>query len=346
MSHSWCLPDVFTVRLIMESDWHVGSGTGRPGNIDRLVTRDADGLPYVPAKTLHGIWRDACERLCQVLDRPQPSGWINWVNYLFGSQPALGKGDPTGRHKDPTRSPIPAALQVRAAYIPDSLRRLLAGQDRRRLQSVLTIIKPGVKIDRRSGTAQTDFLRFEEMGRKGTILEATCRLDGQFSPELREAASAILIASTKLMERLGGKRRRGAGKCRVEIVGADLDAAIKWLKENAQPPTPTIESRRQDSDLALGTVQGTANDKWLVVPLRLHLQSPVAVSVRFTGNVVESLDYIPGTYLLPHITAVFPELRPGVLASEVIVTPAYPEVDGEPSLPAPFCIHVTKGQRK
>ena len=55
---SW--PDTPILRLEFLSDWHVGSGTGRPGNVDRLVTRDASGLPYVPAKTLTGIWRDAC----------------------------------------------------------------------------------------------------------------------------------------------------------------------------------------------------------------------------------------------------------------------------------------------
>ena len=30
--------------------------------------RDADGLPFVPAKTLRGIWRDACERVAYGLD--------------------------------------------------------------------------------------------------------------------------------------------------------------------------------------------------------------------------------------------------------------------------------------
>ena len=57
MTRTWPLGNEFTVRLIMESDWHVGSGTGRPGSIDRLIIRDADGLPFVPAKTLRGIWR-------------------------------------------------------------------------------------------------------------------------------------------------------------------------------------------------------------------------------------------------------------------------------------------------
>ena len=49
----------FPVRVLMLSDWIVGTGEGRVGEVDATVRRDADGLPFVPAKTLTGIWRDA-----------------------------------------------------------------------------------------------------------------------------------------------------------------------------------------------------------------------------------------------------------------------------------------------
>jgi CRISPR-associated protein Csx10 len=61
------LPPAFTVQVHMLSDWIVGTGEGRVGDVDATVRRDADGLPFVPAKTLTGIWRDACE---------QVAGWI------------------------------------------------------------------------------------------------------------------------------------------------------------------------------------------------------------------------------------------------------------------------------
>ena len=67
----WLLPSGFRVCLEMTSDWHVGSGAGRPGSQTRLVARDADELPYVPAKTLTGLWRDALERLAFGLDEGQ-----------------------------------------------------------------------------------------------------------------------------------------------------------------------------------------------------------------------------------------------------------------------------------
>jgi len=128
VSKQWKLPTdkSFLVRLTMQSDWHVGSGMGRPGNVDRLIARDADDLPFVPAKTLRGIWRDACERLCRGLDDGQLGEWSRFVDRLFGSQPALGQYDPTERHRNPAEAPIESAVQIRSARIPATLRQQLA----------------------------------------------------------------------------------------------------------------------------------------------------------------------------------------------------------------------------
>ncbi len=71
----------WTARLTFTSDWHIGVGAGRAGSLDRLVVRDADGLPCVPAKTLTGLWRDGCEQVAEALGDP----WPAWVEALFGS---------------------------------------------------------------------------------------------------------------------------------------------------------------------------------------------------------------------------------------------------------------------
>jgi CRISPR-associated protein Csx10 len=343
MSKHWPLPEPFRIRLTMESDWHVGSGMGRPGNVDRLITRDADDLPFVPAKTLRGIWRDACERLCHGLDDGQLGVWSRLVDRLFGSQPSLGPNDPTGRHGNPVEIPLESAVQIRSARIPSPLREQLNRADRR-IRQALTLVKPGVKIDRRSGSAQTDFLRFEEVARKGTVLEAECRL-AVSDPSTRELASALLIASAKMVERLGGKRRRGAGRCRLEILDADTDAAIAWLERTMSAPAWSSGKER-------GTLSETRNvsqeaDPWICVPLVLRLQGPLAVSYRTTGNVVETLDFVPGSYLLPHVTRTLSglglDVRSAVQAGDVCVLPAYPEVDNERGQPVPMALFAPKG---
>ncbi len=339
---TWPLPQRFHIRLTMLSDWHVGSGTGRPGNIDRLILRDSDGLPFVPGKTLHGIWRDACELLCRGLDNGQVGSWSKLVDYLFGSQPALGPRDPTGRHANPNAEPLPSAVQIRPARIVPSLRGILQKADPR-VKQALTFVKPGVAIDPRSGSAKTDFLRFEEMARVGTVLEAECAM--QVPDSVCEAVSALLIASAKLVERLGGKRRRGAGRCRLEILvdnsrPADERSAIEWLKQHPSAPDWPVETLQRWTP-AIQTPPAE-DDEWVIVPLKLILRGPLAVAYRVTGNVVESLDHLPGYYLLPFITETFPQLRAAVPSGDVIVLPAHPEIAGQRGEPVPLALYAPK----
>lgn len=345
MSKRGPLPETFRIRLTMTSDWHVGSGMGRPGNVDRLIIRDSDGLPFVPAKTLRGIWRDACERLCHGLDDGQVGEWSRLVDVLFGSQPALGLNDPTGRHRDPTQAPLESAVQVRSARIPCRLRNQLRHADSR-IRQAMTFVKPGVKIDRRSGSAQTDHLRFEEVARKRMILEAKCQL--QVSDLMREVVSTLLIASAKLVERLGGKRRRGLGCCRLEVLDVDANEAINWLERNQSPPEwlPRAEAAASlDSSLVVAK-----DDPWCSVSLVLTLQGPLAISYRTTGNVVETLDFMPGSYLLPYVSRTMRglgvDVHAAIGAGDVCVLPAHPEVDGERGQPVPFALFSPKGEKE
>jgi CRISPR-associated protein Csx10 len=98
----------------MLSDWIVGTGEGRVGDVDATVRRDYDGLPFIPAKTLTGIWRDACEQVAGWLGGPAgPDGgsahsWHAWVDWIFGSQP----GSPSDRSTVADNAPQRAALAL------------------------------------------------------------------------------------------------------------------------------------------------------------------------------------------------------------------------------------------
>lgn len=339
------MPEVktFRIRLTMESDWHVGSGMGRPGSVDRLVARDFDGLPFVPAKTLHGIWRDACERLCRSLDDGQSNGWARLVDLIFGSQPALGQADPTGRHSDPARMPMGSALKIRPARIPGPLRQLLSRRRAAELRHAMTIVKPGVQIDRKTGAAKADFLRFEEVARKKTILESDCEIEVEKGIE--KAAQSLLAASAFLVERLGGKRRRGNGKCRLEILnigagfGIGREEASRWLGENKKAPD-WKEKCPDRPAVSPGSLE--PGKTWIRLPIRLELLGPLSVSYRVTGNVVETLRFVPGTLLLPHLTRCFGKLAPWFASGNAMVLPAYPELDGQRGLPVPMALFAPK----
>ena len=356
------LPESFYVRLKMKSDWHVGSGVGRPGNVDSLIARDAGDFPFIPAKTLTGIWRDAAETLADALDEGKGKKWAEWVNVVFGDQPALASKDEIR-----TEKPRSAALSISPASLSEGVRRLISKQTNskdRRLLSALTFIKPGVAIDERSGTARTDFLRFEEMARTGTELVARCELNTEgWNPAQKEAAAALLLASAGLVERLGGKRRRGAGQCEMLIESFGVQDAIDWLEkdENKLPPDlPLVneskngesasssnidhpdaadeEASSEDSSTEAPT-QSSGADEWMSLSIRLKLKTPVTIASRTLGNISETLDFVPGTYLLPHITRSLKKLgcdcRADVASGDIQVLPATIEINKARGLPVP-----------
>jgi len=376
-------PKTFTVRLTMESDWHVGTGAGRPGSVDKLIARDAEGFPYVPAKTLNGIWRDAMETLTLGLDDGVEGKWSKFVELIFGIQPTQLQGvksNETQAHELERRlqkdekTYSHSLLSIQPARLNDNLRKKINsfepaadGNDdeskekkqlgkiqKQKYLSALTFIKPGVAIDGDSGTAKPDFLRFEEMGRASTVLEAECELNLEslvnVTDEQAKTIRALLVASTKLVERIGGKRRRGAGLCKLEILSANGKEIehLQSYKDKAAPDVPTLDQQpKNDFDLT----SAPSSVDWQTLEFKLTLQTPVSIVTATLGNVSESLDFIPGTYLLPHFTRVLgrqlgKEFFQAVAYGDFQVSPATIEINGERSLPVPKVLVKAKDKNK
>ncbi|MBL8149236.1 MAG: hypothetical protein JNN15_04840 [Blastocatellia bacterium] len=334
MTHTLYLNEMFTLQIKMVSDWHIGTGTGRPGNIDKLIARDHKELPYIPAKTLTGVWRDACEQLATALDENKNGLWQELVQIIFGTQPNVDRR--------PGFSPTPAILSISPAHFPQEFQQLLVGNNNLSLRQALTFVKPGVAINPLTGAAKVDFLRFEEMARNGTTLKAECRIcfEGMEQAQ-KEAVSALLIASLKLIERLGGKRRRGVGKCELTIEGQTHLNVIESLKKDC--PTITTNTKKAKTTSKQTSANG---DEWEIIPLRLELQTPIVAGLAVSGNVNESLDFLPGTYLLPFVTRLFHKLdfncHKAIAEGDIILLPATIEIEGKRGLPIPSVISKEK----
>lgn len=355
------LPESFRLELRFTSDWHVGSGVGRPGSVDRLIARDSDELPFVPAKTLTGIWRDSCELVARGLDDGNPDGpWQTWVSELFGDQP--------GRDARATGlAPRAARLSIRPARLAATLREQLtpmrgvpplekqkrtswvAEQDRRAcLRAALTIVRPGIAIDRATGTVRPDHLRFYEFACGGLVLEADAEID--LAGVDGRIASALLLASVSMVERMGGKRRRGAGRCALTIDAApERDVWLRWLEDHHEevvPPPPRADHRLAGRAIQPVTAPDRASETWRQIALVLTLELPVCMPSAVVGNVVETLDYVPGTALLGRVTEVAAalgiDLRPAIGAGEVIALDATPQIAGSRGLPAPMALATPK----
>lgn len=69
-----------TIKYQIEfySDWHCGSGLAAGADVDLLVVKDHDGMPFVPGKTVKGLLHEAVDNYCQF------SSTACDINNIFG----------------------------------------------------------------------------------------------------------------------------------------------------------------------------------------------------------------------------------------------------------------------
>ena len=343
--------DNFEVSILMESDWHIGSGGGIPGNIDSLVQTDADLIPgSISAKTLTGVWRDACEAVALGLDNGEEGVWSQYVVYLFGDQPALNEDSAI------TNAPISAALNVRPAKLDRDIRTAILNRDelvKRALINAMTMSKPGISIDPETGCAIEKFLRQEEMVRGGTYLTSECQLNlEKLEEEQKRVAWALLIAGAKYLDRLGGKRRRGAGKCKLNIADVEdreIEEWLNWIKKNLsriKPPTNNHNSNSDRLSAELPDTSSNTEQTWSEIPLTITTKLPVIIKARTVGNIVETLDYIPGSKLLPIVAKKLGRLGINIVEAisnhQLIVTNATVKVNNGGGRPVPLALFYEK----
>lgn len=329
------------MHITFESDWHVGEGAGATGHIDRVVRRHPeDNLPYVPAKTLTGILRDACEKVARGLDDGADDGsWQRFVATLFGRQ-SQDRSDGSPANATTTS----ALVSIGAARFASDLRRALRRNPD--IAEALCFVKPGVALDA-DGVAKSKMLRFEEMVLAGAELEAQLDLAQGIDDQdaaVRNAVLAILAAGARAAERLGAKRRRGNGRCRITLPHLEFDLA--GILGGDPPEFPAVGA----SGIRLSTPTIGDNPGWHVIPLNLALLSPVAVPAGTAGNVIATEDYIPGSLLLPALDrqlrdmlgARRDELTAHLAAGRIQVRNAYPMENGLRLLPAPAALMAMK----
>lgn len=315
------------LQLTFLSDWHIGEGAGARGHIDAIIRRHPqDGLPYVPAKTLTGIWRDGCERVAFGLDSRDPSGlWHQLLREVFGSNA-----------EDQDNAMRFAKLFVEPARFDARLRQSLSAQPA--LAEALVFLKPGVKLDQH-GVAESQMLRFEEMALGGAELHAVCELD--LTGQRRKQALALLCAGAMSVERLGANRRRGNGRCRLVLNGGPNGKALTGLL--GSPPASSAGTAADAVDLQLDSAIKHDGLSWHVLRLELDLETPVVVPDKTLGNVVTTRDHIPGALLLPALDGWLRKLLRGrttaaLAAGAVQIRNAYPLADDERLVPVPAAL--------
>lgn len=167
-------------QIIFFSNWHCGSGLAAGADVDTLVIKDRDGLPYVPGRTIKGLLREAVTELGYAED---------CIVKVFGYA-----GE---------RSNITGCASFSNAVLPEQeAKEIIKGQ----LASHLYQTFASTAIDD-NGIAKDNSLRKIETVVPCTLYGTISGIEGSDENMIAEAMSYI--------KRMGTGRTRGYGRCKI-----------------------------------------------------------------------------------------------------------------------------------
>ncbi len=228
-------------ELHFMAPFHCGTGL-RVGLIDRTVVRDHDGYLYVPGSTIKGCLREQCEwlaRLYEVLDpvmRERIASPHEKQNTLRAKgQPATMVTRIFGAPHHPGRLFFEDARQKDADKQEyDDTRDRKTGKGR--YKSLQTSLYTQVRIDRPTRTAAPGALYTSEFGAPsagasgarnfafaGSITGWLTCTQIETLEDGPTYSLLLLLAGLHMLDRLGGNKSTGKGKCRIEIKGLKIE---------------------------------------------------------------------------------------------------------------------------
>ena len=200
-----------TLSISFISAWHIGSGLGNGAVADAVLTRDANGLPWLPGTAVKGALREASWRLalCDMAG-------LSWLSDFFFGKP--------GSDEEQDR---PGRLRLGSGTLAGGLAQWLASQDERERKSFvsdMTIVRQQTRLND-DRTVVPHSLRSVECGIPG--ISFTASLEALLEPDWEEWFGLYLTALCANVKSMGGYRSRGLGRCRMShALAASGPAAV------------------------------------------------------------------------------------------------------------------------
>ena len=161
--------------------WHLSSGLSAGAKLDSTVTRDDNGLPYIPGKTIKGLIREMAELTCNK----------EFVTKCFGSSSDIGE------------------CNFSNAEIEENTKKTIINNS---LQNQLFDEIASTKIDK-NGIAESGSLREIEVVVPISLFGEIKNIPDVYKQEM--------INAIKKVKRMGLNRNRGLGRCKIEIIGEE-----------------------------------------------------------------------------------------------------------------------------
>ena len=244
----------------------VGDSGGSETGADRATVKTSEGKLYIPASTLKGIWRHACEVIAQS------------ENHFVCKSPRAAEmcPRPPEEHREADTKSVKdghciicqifgSPSMVSRIFIND----LIADAD---VVAALTEVRNGVTINRRRGVAEHQRLYFTETSLSNADISFSG--DVTIGAKITDEQIKILQAGLKFIHAIGTGKSRGLGWLKIE-------------QKDAPPAHQAVASITPDSE----------ND-FTELAIEVILQSPIIPGGRKpTGQVIEAVQHIRGGLL-------------------------------------------------
>ena len=177
----------YKIRFL--SDWHCGSGLTAGSDVDLLVLKDKNELPFVPGKTLKGLFKEAVTIIGNFAK--DKTEWDDFKKTIFGIQ----------TNEDSNQSDEGSSYFSNAVLSEFLQNKLVSNPG---LKSTLFRKIASTSIDE-NGLAKVHSLR---------KIEVTIPLElyGKIS-DIESKFTDKLIKCFKYTKRIGQNRNRGLGRC-------------------------------------------------------------------------------------------------------------------------------------
>ena len=178
-------------KITFHSHWHCGSGLSAGADLDALVIKNKEGLPFIPGKTLKGLIREATEE------------YVTYCNIDKRTAILKSFGHMNAQNSDDIE--CGEAFFSNAEFFPEEKNDIIKYQ----LQDYLYKEKSSTKIDN-SGIADDHSLRRIETVVPCSLYAEILNIDDNLSDVVTKAMG--------LIKRLGVNRNRGLGRCTFTII--------------------------------------------------------------------------------------------------------------------------------
>lgn len=182
-------------KLEFFSYWHCGSGLSAGADVDQLVVKDNNGLPFVPGKTIKGLIREAAEELSRL--NPDKYASKHDLVEVFGKIPDVDSLEAT---------PSQGCAFFSNAEFPEGDKAEIIKKE---LPKFLFERITSTAIEK-TGIAKDTSLRKMEVALPCTLTGMICGL-----PEKTETT---IVDALKFIKRLGENRNRGLGRCVFTVI--------------------------------------------------------------------------------------------------------------------------------